>query len=207
MSHKPPCKFFNLPSGCRFGTNCKFAHTQPTTTRASSPASTTSRGATRNSQQRATNRQSNGGSTTPVPPGACRVYWTSGKCNKEFQCRFRHVQNTSNVADGSSSSSAEKFKATVAPFLTQEGLNKLGITGTDGFFSSDEATSLDPSVAQSRLRRFLFDDYQFKTVFDVYAFVTILASANTTNKLWVRYMVSFDLSSSYSISRLKRKAR
>lgn len=73
----------------------------------------------------------------------------------------------------------------VAPFLTEQGLAKLNSNATDGFFAGSKTSLLSPTEAHDRLKRFLFDNFKFKTSFDVYAFLVPLTSANSTNTLWV----------------------
>jgi len=73
----------------------------------------------------------------------------------------------------------------VAPFLTENGLAKINGNATDGFFAETEASSLSPTDAHRYLKRFLAESFKFKSSFEVYAFLTPLCSANSSNPLWV----------------------
>lgn len=55
---------------------------------------------------------------------------------------------------------------------------------TDGPF--DMSTSLSPTDAHHRLKKFLSDTFRFKSSFEVYAFLVPLSSANRNNPLWTQ---------------------
>jgi hypothetical protein len=73
----------------------------------------------------------------------------------------------------------------IAPFLTEKGLAKINGSGTDGFFAQAPSTSLSPTEAHSRLKRFLQDNFKLDSASKIYSFLTPLSSANATNRLWV----------------------
>jgi hypothetical protein len=172
MSQRP-CTFFNTPRGCRRGDHCRFLHNtastslpSPVTPRSNSPSSETS--------------------PTKTPPGACNFYWTSGKCKREFACRFRHIQSspTDNTGVRTQGSPGMSIDA-VAPFLTADGLARVTGSGTDVYFAPDSSRDLSPTEAHNALKRYLFDDYRFRMTFDIYAFLKPLSSAHTANTSWV----------------------
>ncbi|KAG5638466.1 hypothetical protein H0H81_012531 [Sphagnurus paluster] len=55
----------------------------------------------------------------------------------------------------------------ISPFLTEGGLSKLNVSGTDIFFAPP-TKALSPNEAQNSLRRYLFDDFRFRKTFDVH---------------------------------------
>lgn len=177
----PPCRFFNSPGGCRKGTACNFAHsTLPalaangTNSRSSDPSHASSRHS----------------KFAGIPAGMCSFYWTSGKCNREFNCRFRHEHNPELSKKSSSPSSFSTDDRTqggidvIAPFLTDAGLAKLGVSGTDAFFASPSKT-MSPVEAHNALRLYLRDDYRFSKTFYIYGFLIPLNNATTSNASWV----------------------
>lgn len=46
-----------------------------------------------------------------------------------------------------------------------------------------------PADVHNYLKRFLFDNFRFRSTFDVYAFSGLLAEANANNTSWVRMLV------------------
>ena len=208
---RPTCRFHNLPGGCRQGANCKFSHTNRSTDRnetQASPCSSSSSPLTPRSPP--TERQSSPSSSIPLPRGVCRFYWETGNCRREFDCRFEHTQKmqpTGNRFAGIAVAS-QAAQELIAPFLTEKGLAKLSGSGTDGFFAQDNLTSLSPTEAHSKLKRFLQDNFRFNTTLQIYAFLIPLISANTTNKLWVCFILTWvDIRSTIFDLRHKKKDR
>jgi hypothetical protein len=185
MSRKP-CNFFSKPGGCRRGNMCSFSHGET----GSSP--TRSSGSNRPPNARV--QQAN---YANAPAGVCNFYWSTGKCNREFECRFRHTINPAVVtmtADASSSEASTASPAVdiIAPFLTEAGLSKVNGTGTDVFFLNP-ASPLSPNEVHNHLKRFLYDDFRFRKTFDVYAFLTPISSANSSNSLWVGFIPNLNV--------------
>ena len=183
------CHFYQSPGGCRKGKNCQFAHIDSTSSSSrgspGSPGPSAPRG-------NSSHPQPNAQSLAPIPPGVCRFFWTRGQCNREFGCRFRHdrpatAQATPPLPSPRSGNffTSAAAKEIVAPFLTDSGLAKINSNATDGFFAGTEASSLSPTDAHRHLKRFLADNFKFKTSFDVYAFLSPLCSANSSNTRWV----------------------
>ena len=175
-----PCRFFSTPGGCRRGAQCTFKHGENNShTRQSSQG-----GQSSHSEQ-----ERPGPAGPKPPPGTCNDYWSTGKCRREFACRFRHVQapSASSQQQGNAPrpSTSSQAVGALAPFLTEEGLSRITGTGSDVYFGSTSAENLTPSEAKNALYRYLKDDYRFdKTVF-IYAFMKPLSSANSGNTSWV----------------------
>ncbi len=189
MSRRP-CHYYQTPKGCRNGKSCQFAHIEPT----GSPDSVGSPGS---STARLNNPFPNTSSTSRVPPGVCRYYWTSGHCKMEFGCLFRHTRQEiahnyllSSSARGNAMSVAAKEM--IAPFLTEKGLAKISSNATDGFFVENESSTQSPTDAHRILQRFLMDNYKFRISFDVYSFLGPLCSASPCNNLWVYFHLSIN---------------
>lgn len=175
MSQRP-CSFHNSPRGCKNGVNCRFSHTTGPVI-PSSPGTSARSSVGRN--VRAQPPPSN------APPGICNFFWSSGRCNREFACRFRHELRDQGLAASSSTTSRLPSNIDdIAPFLTEAGLAKLNSAGSDIFFSSPTNT-MSPNQVHNSLKRFLFDDFRFRKTFEVYAFLTPLNSANSSNLSWV----------------------
>ena len=160
------CRLYQA-GDCRFGAKCKFSHSAHTQG-GQSPGSSTS------IPPKA--------SSSP-PSGVCSFYWKTGGCKREFECKYEHIQ----CNDGPEiTPQRPQFNLAgnnaIAPFLTEQGLAKINGIATDGFF---ESTSLSPTDAHGRFKRFLSDTFRFRTSFEVYAFLVPLNSANCNNSLWV----------------------
>ena len=175
MSRKP-CRFVNNPGGCRRGDDCSFSHASSNEQPPSSPPPSV-----------ASSQRGHKARTPNCPPGVCRFYWSSGRCNREFECRYKHttapgapVSSTrpQSPALGLSASDA------IAPFLTESGLAKLNGNGTDAFFASP-ATLMSPSETHNSLKKYLWDEFRFRKSADVYGFLIPLSNANLSNSTWV----------------------
>lgn len=218
---KPPCRFYQA-GHCRFGSNCNFSHSacihagqspgpstsvpnspksrtpnQPNFARASSPLPTGNPGLStsvpNSPRNRPPNRSNLPGASSPLPNGVCRFYWETGGCKREFDCKYSHIR-----CDDRPETTPQRpqfnFSGNdaIAPFLTEQGLAKINGIATDGFFDDEKSTSLSPTEAHNRFKRFLSDNFRFKNSFDVYAFLVSLSSANCNNTRWA--CISLDLS-------------
>jgi hypothetical protein len=182
---QPLCHLHQVGSvNCHFGEKCKFSHSartpaeQPASESPDPPASagpTSPRGGPPNLPDE----------SSPLPNGACRFYWTTGGCNLAFECKYKHIRcddDPETIPQRLQFSSAGNNSNT--PFSTEQGLAKMDRIATDGFF--DMSTSLSPTNAHHRLKRFLSDTFRFKSSFEVYAFLVPLSSANRNNPLWTQ---------------------
>ncbi|KAJ7072084.1 hypothetical protein C8F01DRAFT_1044463 [Mycena amicta] len=144
----PPCRFHNSPSGCRHGDKCTYSHTQQ--------AGPSSRGPE---------------TQVPLvraPPGTCNFFWTSGKCKREFNCKFKHERKQSTTEDTPSPEAAPPQTWRNRPSTSNNSSSK----------------DLAPYELHGHLKRFLHDDFRFPNTSHVYAFVSLLASINTSGPLW-----------------------
>jgi hypothetical protein len=185
MTRPPlPCRYYNTPKGCHHGGRCKFLHTTDTkeTQNLSRPSSSASP-APRSPPNASTRRPTS--PSPPLPRGVCRFYWENGSCKREFDCRFEHTYKTQTRSTARLTVTSQAAEDLIAPFLTEKGLAKINGSGTDGFFAHTNSTSLSPTEAHSRLKRFLLDNFKFHTALQVYGFLILLSSANSANSLWV----------------------
>lgn len=188
----PPCHFYNSPGGCRKGATCAFSH-GTRAIRSSSPASSAGTGPGPSHQSPGpspgSSRRRPAAGTQQAPPGVCNFYWTSGKCKREFDCRYRHTLPNTVPTSPSAPRLPDPDRSqpaidTIAPFLTESGLAKVNASGTDAFFTSP-TKALSPNEAHNALKRYLYDDFRFAKTFDVYGFLLPLSNANAGNSTWV----------------------
>lgn len=173
MSNRQPCNFHNKPGGCRNGEGCRFAHNGPSGPGNSTPWTPS------NAQQKLRGN---------APPGVCS-YFLQGHCNRGTSCRFRHEYPNGGSSRASAAGPSTTF---VAGFLTEAGAAKVMGAGTDVFFppsSSDQP--MTPTQVHSALRRFLADDYRFNGTMQMYSFLRLLTSANSSNPAWVCPLMPF----------------
>jgi len=109
-----------------------------------------------------------------TPRGVCRLYWSAGSCDREFDCTFQHQ------AKNPVSSSAAQPTDYTPDFFSLEGL------ATNNGSSVDPQHTLSPSEAHNHLKPFLRDNFAFRDAFHVEGFARILASVNSRNRAWVR---------------------
>ena len=127
-----------------------------------------------------------------APPGVCRTFWIGGECRYGFQCRYRHELSPRHApaaplshAQGTATAAVD----TIAPLLNAGGLAKLTERSTDSFFAADSSRQLGPSEVHNHLKRYLFDNYRFRHVLDMYSFVKLIGNASVNNELWVSVMI------------------
>ena len=172
------CTFFNSSKGCRNGSSCKFLHTDARPSFKNSPSGSPSP----TTRDRSSHKQS----SNHAPSGICDFFWKTGSCKREFSCRFKHMRSSADSVGSSTSAITSQSSAidAIAPFLTEEGLGRVSGTSADVFFSAyfDE---LSPTVAHNALKRFLFDDFRFRSTLEIYAFLKPLSSAHIGNSSWV----------------------
>ncbi|KAI1789230.1 hypothetical protein LXA43DRAFT_1155066 [Ganoderma leucocontextum] len=193
MSQGQPgrCRLYGTSQGCRFGNRCKFSHDVGGSTPSrgsSSPAgfnSSPSRSRSQTPAPRAPNRSTGNRGGGPglqgVPRNVCQFYWTSGACDRAFDCSFRHVRGT--TATGAQETTAAQGDNSgedddVVDFFSPEGL-----AASAGSVREDHHT-LNPSEVHNHLKEFLRDSYRFETAAQVQGFVRVLASVNDRNKTW-----------------------
>ncbi|KAI0956522.1 hypothetical protein AcW1_005178 [Taiwanofungus camphoratus] len=160
-----PCRLFASAGTCRFGERCKYSHAQPHGARSPSPSTTRTRTST------AAPRAASG-----APPKVCNFYWTSGSCNRGFECSFRHERQPAAVAQ---QEPTETEQTPAAPdFFSAEGL------AVHNGSVREEGHTLTPSEAHNHIQKFVHDRYVFSAASHVQGFVRILASVHDRNKAW-----------------------
>jgi hypothetical protein len=116
-----------------------------------------------------------------VPRGICNFYWTSGACNRGFDCTFKHEARAQAVASEFSSPSATSPADDTPDFFSLEGLAK-----NNGSVIDSQHT-LRPSEAHNHLRPYLIDNFVFRDAINVEGFSRIFASVNSRNRTWVSF--------------------
>ncbi|KAI6021428.1 hypothetical protein BKA83DRAFT_166314 [Pisolithus microcarpus] len=189
MAQRQPCRYFSSPSGFLLQDSAPSTpRLSPATLRSppSTPRSTTPR-PTENIPGSSETTPRSPATSPPPPRGFCRFYWESGRCNREFECRYKHVQAPQACtppAHSSDTASSSPLRDRLAPFLTDQGLSRMSAGRAEGFLPQDTSNSLSPVEAHNSLQRFFFDSYKFQTTFQVYAFLIPLKSANSSNSKW-----------------------
>lgn len=176
MSTKP-CKFYRDKGSCRFGASCKFSHSHGDRESSSRPPA--SGGGNRPPQSSRRTSPPDRTNTQPagnVPHNACKLYWTTGSCNRSFDCSFKHVKG-SNAPPGASEDSGGDAAEPPDLFTAEGFAAQVG---------SGQQERLSPAEAHNHLKQFLRDTYQFEGAATVRGFVRIFASVNDVNKSWVR---------------------
>ncbi|KAI0088042.1 P-loop containing nucleoside triphosphate hydrolase protein [Irpex rosettiformis] len=162
------CRFFNTPSGCR-RSDCRFEHVTASGEGSSPPCEPDASGST---------------ASSPMPNGTCSFYWKTGNCTRGFQCRYKHdvcpeLRRQTQTPSTSTSDGASMLTS----FLTPAGLARLSGVGSDALFSPNPKART-PSEVHNALKRFLYDDYQFRHALDAYAFLNLINSATSNNSSW-----------------------
>jgi hypothetical protein len=120
------------------------------------------------------------------PRGICDFYWSTGACNRNFDCTFRHE-----VRPGVQVSSSAPQSTDYTPdFFSPEGL------AINNGSILDPQHNLCPSEAHNHLKLYLSDNYVFRNAISVEGFSRILASVNSRNRAWVRNNLEYILMSS-----------
>ncbi|KAK0211877.1 hypothetical protein IW262DRAFT_1280087 [Armillaria fumosa] len=161
---REPCRFFNTYRGCRNGQDCRFLHT-----RAASP--------TLSGWSTPFGSPSPGPSSRPTAShGNCKFFWTSGECQRGFDCTFRHVREP-HTQDTAEALLESEYDMTL-DFLTTEGLASINN------ISLDDLHKLGPAEAHNMLKLFNTPTFQFRSPDQVIQFVQILASVDRRNPQW-----------------------
>ncbi|QRV82744.1 Zinc finger, NF-X1-type [Ceratobasidium sp. AG-Ba] len=181
MVTKHPCRFYKTPAGCKQGNKCKYAHIDPTT-----PSPATSTGAVVPNSQPSTSVQRPDPSATPrfnpsahvpnLPRGACRSYWSTGRCPQGEGCRFNHIANPEHPPP------PETF-TTLQSHFQAAGLGSFPSLQNDKF-AVGAGTNGTPGETHHLLKKFLEDNFRFQTPSQVYSFLDLICNANTENPNW-----------------------
>jgi hypothetical protein len=111
-----------------------------------------------------------------IPRGICQFYWSTGACNRNFDCTYRHEARVQ-----ASSSVTQDY---TPDFFSLEGL------AVNNGSVLDTQHTLSPSEAHNHLRPYVFDNFVFRDAFHIEGFSRILASVNSRNRAWVRQTVT-----------------
>jgi hypothetical protein len=115
-----------------------------------------------------------------VPRGICNFYWSSGACDRAFDCTFKHEAKPQ-VAASSSTTPPTDY---TPDFFSLEGL------ALNNGSIIDSQHTLRPSEAHNHLRPFLVDNFVFRDAINVEGLSRIFASVNSRNRSWVSYSQS-----------------
>lgn len=167
MSNRPPkvCNLF-LQGKCNYGKKCKFEHSR----NASASPSSRGRGG---APPRGGHRPSPSGHNPNVPRDVCRLYWTSGRCDRAFDCSFKHVQGEN--APG----------ADVGTEAEDTGVDYSSVDALAGEAGVETRPSLSPAEAHNHLKPFMADNYRFTSTSRIQGFVRVFASVHSQNRAWV----------------------
>ena len=110
-----------------------------------------------------------------VPRGVCNFYWSSGACDRGFDCTFKHEPKPQVAASSSTTPPADY----TPDFFSPEGL------ALNNGSVIDSQHTLRPSEAHNHLKLFLVDNFIFRDAINVEGFSRIFASVNSRNKSWV----------------------
>ncbi|KAH9170424.1 hypothetical protein EDB89DRAFT_2071946 [Lactarius sanguifluus] len=113
---------------------------------------------------------------TGVPRGICTFYWSTGACDRSFDCTFKH-EVKSQVLETSSVYATETEDQS-PDFFSREGL------AMNNGSEVDSRHTLRPNEAHNHLKPYLADHFVFRDANNVEGFSRIFASVNSRNKAW-----------------------
>ncbi|KAJ3852101.1 hypothetical protein EV368DRAFT_65176, partial [Lentinula lateritia] len=172
------CRFLDTREGCRRGADCTFSHDRSNVTPQDSLGNTRSRAPS----SPLPSSPSNAGRNSAPPRNVCNFYWTTGQCNRGFDCVFRHVQQKHN--NGGETPDTTGIPPEVRDeldFSTVEGLADINN------IIPDPQYRCSPSQAHNDIKGFIADRYQFPSQdapSTMIKFARILGSVDRRNGLW-----------------------
>ncbi|TBU41804.1 hypothetical protein BD309DRAFT_964525 [Dichomitus squalens] len=181
------CSLYGTPRGCRFGNRCKFSHDLSGSISPRGPSSGPSSPSRSRSQTPAaqtpgrspSGRGRGGPGLQGVPRNVCQYFWTSGACDRSFECSFRHVRGNGATDAQATAAHQDEDEDGVVDFFSPEGL-----AASAGSVREDRWHNLNPSEVHNHLKEFVRPGYQFDSAAQVQGFVRLLASVNDRNKAW-----------------------
>jgi hypothetical protein len=176
-----PCRFFKTEEGCRYGKKCKFSHDLTSTPRTRGITHLI-RQNTPSSPTPATPRTRSGRSHNAAPRNVCDFYWSTGQCNRGFDCTFKHQKDTKPQSRGANTTGgveAEEDAANEAlEFFTVDNLTQMAGVGLR---SIQEGT---PENAHNSIKQYL-GVRSLDGPSAMRPLASILASVNRRNHSWV----------------------
>lgn len=112
---------------------------------------------------------------TAVPRGICAFYWSTGACDRSFDCMFKH-----DIKPQAASADATETDDQSPDFFSREGL------AMNNGSVVDSRHTLRPNEAHNHLKPYLFNNFVFRDATNVEGFSRIFASVNSRNRAWVR---------------------
>ncbi|KAI9445912.1 hypothetical protein H4582DRAFT_1804013 [Lactarius indigo] len=112
-----------------------------------------------------------------VPRGVCSFYWSTGACDRSFDCTFKHEAKTQ--VSETASVYATQIEDQSPDFFSREGL------AMNNGSVMDSQHTLRPNEAHNHLKPYLVNNFVFQDASNVEGFSRIFASVNSRNKAWV----------------------
>ncbi|KAJ3924625.1 MAG: hypothetical protein NXY57DRAFT_1083991 [Lentinula lateritia] len=173
------CRFLDTREGCRRGADCTFSHDRSNVTPQGNTPS-------RAPSSPLPSSPSNTGRNSAPPRNVCNFYWTTGQCNRGFDCVFRHVQQKhNNGGEAPDTTGIPPEVRDELDFSTVEGLADINN------IIPDPQYRCSPSQAHNDIKGFIADRYQFPSQdapSTMIKFARILGSVDRRNGLWVRLL-------------------
>ncbi|KAG8955990.1 hypothetical protein FRC04_006439 [Tulasnella sp. 424] len=157
---------------CSYGKKCKFSHTNP----AGNSSSHGKSSSTPNGRRAAVPNNQGNKFIADLPKGACRTFWETGRCNRGYECKYRHDQKLAPAATPSAA-----VTASVSTTPLDEGLVDRYV---DAFSDGFSPFTLTPNVVHNQIKPFIKDESRFRTNQEMYQFAAMLGSANMYNDSW-----------------------
>ncbi|KIO17985.1 hypothetical protein M407DRAFT_32351 [Tulasnella calospora MUT 4182] len=154
---------------CTYGQKCKFSHTHA--------SGGTSSSSGRRSKPGVSNNQAST-STRALPKGVCRSFWENGRCDRGYECKYRHDREPASAA---LSFAPRTVTASTSMASLEEGLIERYV---DAFSDGFSAFTLNPNHVHNQIKPFIQANSRFKTTHDMYQFAATLGSANMYNSTW-----------------------
>ncbi|KAF9268371.1 hypothetical protein L218DRAFT_954733 [Marasmius fiardii PR-910] len=174
------CRFFSERGNCKYGTSCRYSH-DLTSIQSRSGQGAPRRGGPSGSGGRSTPP----GSPNPrtgterAPRGNCDFFWSTGQCNRGFDCTFRHVQKPGSGLDSTRAAENDSSPFDSLDFCTPEGLAQMNEIFHDH--------SLTPPQAHNEIKPFIHSSFTFTSsdgVHQMTKFAKVLASVDKRNSSW-----------------------
>ncbi|KAK1220258.1 hypothetical protein PQX77_016994 [Marasmius sp. AFHP31] len=167
-SPRMPCRYF-AQGRCKKGSSCRFSHELSSTTAHAATGARTPPPPNRNQ------------TANHAPRGNCNFYWTTGQCNRGFECTFRHVQKPDGAEATSNSTPEEPAPADNLDFCTPAGLAEMND------IAHERDHSLTPAQAHNNIKTYTHPGFSFSVtdrVSQMVSFAKILASVDRRNSSW-----------------------